>query len=74
MESSLTIHTPITEILKREKEGTRELVHPTYFKDIVGVFLYLTSTKPNIVFGLRMINQFMKKKHINHTCKQQSEF
>lgn len=62
MESSLTIHTPIIEILKREKEGTRELVHPTYFKDIVWVFLYLTSTKPNIVFGLRMINQFMKKK------------
>ena len=44
-----------------KKKDIEELVNPIYFKDIVGSFRYLTSTRPYIVYGERIINQFMKK-------------
>ena len=61
MESSLAIRAPIVEWLEMKKKDIEELVNPIYFKDIVGSFRYLTSTRPYIVYGERIINQFMKK-------------
>ena len=44
-----------------KKEGTRELVSPTYFKGIIESLRYLTSTRLNIVYGVGIISQFMEK-------------
>ena len=66
MESSSTICTPIVEELEMKNEGTKELVNLTYFKGIVGSLHYLTSTRPNIVYGMRIISQFMEKPYQSH--------
>ena len=73
LESSSPIYTPIVEQLEMKKEGTGELVNPTYFKGIVGSLRYLTFTRSDIVYGVGIISRFMKT-HINHTYKWQSEF
>ena len=41
----------VVERLEQKKEGTGEL-NPTYFKSIVGNLRYLTSTKPDITYGV----------------------
>ena len=66
MESSSAIYTPIVEQLEMKKEGTGELVNPTYFKGIVGSLRYLSSTRPNIVYGVKIISRFMKKSYQSH--------
>ena len=66
MESSSAIRTPITEQLKMKKEGNGELVNPTYFKSIVGSFRYLTSTQPDIIYGVGIISLFMEKPYQSH--------
>ena len=49
-----------------KKEGTRELVSPTYFKGIVGSLCYWTSTGPDIVYGVSIISRFMEKPYQSH--------
>ena len=61
MESSSPIHTPIVEQLEMKKEGTGELVNPTYFKGIVGSLRYLTFIRLDIAYGVRIISRFMEK-------------
>ena len=39
-----------------KKEGTGELVNPTYFKGIVGSLRYLTFTRSDIVYGVGIIS------------------
>ena len=66
MESSSTIRTPIAEQLEMKNEDIGELVNPTYFKGIVGSLRYLSSTRPNIVYGVKIIRRFMKKSYQSH--------
>ncbi|CAM8895114.1 unnamed protein product [Rhodiola kirilowii] len=48
------------------KEGTGELMNPTYFKSIVGSLHYLTSTRPDIVYGVGIISRFMEQPQQSH--------
>ncbi|CAM8968524.1 unnamed protein product [Rhodiola kirilowii] len=48
------------------KEGTGEFVNPTYFKSIVGSLRYLTSTRPDIVYGVGIISRFMEQPKQSH--------
>ena len=66
MESSSAIRTLTAERIEMKKEDTRELVNPTYFKGIVGSLHYLTSTRTYIVYGVRIISQFMEKPYQSH--------
>lgn len=66
IESVTPIRTPIAEHLEMKKEGTGELVNPTYFKSIVGSLRYLTSTRLNIVYGVGLISRFMERTHPSH--------
>ena len=66
MESSSAICTPIVEWLKMKNEDIGELVNPTYFKGITGSLRYLTSTGPNIIYGVGIISQFMEKPYQSH--------
>ncbi|CAM8953635.1 unnamed protein product [Rhodiola kirilowii] len=60
------VRTPVAERMKMMKEGTRELVNPTYFKSIAGSLRYLTSTRPNIVYGVGLISRFMEQPQQSH--------
>ena len=49
-----------------KKEDIGKLVNPTYFKGITGSLRYLTSTGPNIIYGVGIISQFMEKPYQSH--------
>ena len=53
----------IAERVEMKKKGNEELVNPTYFKSIVGSLRYLTSTRPDIVYGVALISLYMKKSY-----------
>ena len=61
MESSSIICTPIAKQLEMKKEGSEELVNPTYFKGMVGSHHYLIYTRPDIIYEIGIISRFMKK-------------
>lgn len=47
------------EILKLMKDGNGDFVDATKFRKFVGSLRYLTATKPNIAYGVGIINRFM---------------
>ncbi|CAM8940558.1 unnamed protein product [Rhodiola kirilowii] len=65
-EGMKAVRTPVAERLEMMKEGTIELVNPTYFKSIVGSLRFLTSTIPDIVYGVGLISRFMEQPHQSH--------
>jgi hypothetical protein len=55
--------------LRKSKIGN---VDPTYFKSLVGSLRYLTCTRPNILYGVGLINRYIKtldQSHLNSTKK-----
>ncbi|XP_026410566.1 uncharacterized protein LOC113305779 [Papaver somniferum] len=54
------IRTPVEKRLKLEKGGNGECVNPTYLKQLVGSLRYLTSTRPDIVYGVGLVSRFME--------------
>nr|XP_027097550.1 uncharacterized protein LOC113717096 [Coffea arabica] len=58
--------TPVEEKLKLTKDGTGDFVDATYFKRLVGTFRYLTSTKPDITYGIGLISRFMESPCQSH--------
>jgi hypothetical protein len=47
-------------------------VDPTYFKSLVGSLRYLTCTRPNILYGVGLINRYIEtldQSHLNATKK-----
>ncbi|XP_026458704.1 uncharacterized protein LOC113359253 [Papaver somniferum] len=60
------ILTPVESRLKLTKEGTGELVNPTDFKCLLGSLRYLISTRPDIVFGVRLFSRFMESPKQSH--------
>ncbi|CAM8915543.1 unnamed protein product [Rhodiola kirilowii] len=65
-EGMKAVRTPVAERMEMMKEGTGELVNPTYFKSIVASLRYLTSTRPDIVYGVGLISRFMEKPQQSH--------
>ena len=61
MESSSIICTPIAKQPRIKQKGIKELVNLVYFKGIVGSLCYLTSTRPNITYGVGIISLFIEK-------------
>lgn len=60
MESCHPIKTPVEARLHLSKFDNSELVSPTYYQSLVGSLRYLTSTRPDIVFGVGVISRFME--------------
>ena len=61
MESSSIICIPIAKQQRMKPKGIKELVNLVYFKGIVGSLCYLTSTRPNITYGVGIISLFIEK-------------
>ena len=61
-----SILTPTEIGLVLEKEGTEELINPTYFKKIVGSLRYRCNTKPNLGVSVGLISICMETPRMPH--------
>jgi hypothetical protein len=52
--------------LKLSKEDKWSKVDPTLFKRLVGSLMYLTTTRPDIMYGVSLISRFMKTPKESH--------
>ncbi|XP_016185969.1 uncharacterized protein LOC107627658 [Arachis ipaensis] len=66
MEHSKPVLTPVEEKFKLLGEDKGRTVNPTYYKILIGSLRYLTATRPDIVFGVRLLSRFMEEPCTNH--------
>ena len=52
--------------LKLSKDDDGSIVDPTLFKRIVGRLMYLTATRPYIMYGVSLISRFMESPKDSH--------
>ena len=51
---------PVIIGLKLRKDDEESTVDPTLFKRLVGSLMYLTATRPDIMYGVSLISRFME--------------
>ena len=66
MEHSNSVSTPCLTGLKLSKEGEGKLVDPTMFRSLIENLIYLTATRPDIMFAISLVSRFMEKPFSNH--------
>ncbi|XP_026405474.1 uncharacterized protein LOC113300487 [Papaver somniferum] len=66
MDNCNPILTPTEERLKLTKDESEELVNSTDFKSLVGCLRYLTATRPDIMYAIRLVNRFMELPRQSH--------
>lgn len=55
------VGTPIVPGFKMSKDGTKNFVDETYYKQLVGSLMYLTATRPDMTFVTCLISRYMAK-------------
>jgi hypothetical protein len=66
MMNSKAAPTPVITGLKLSKEDKGSKVDPTLFKRLVGSLMYLTMTRPDIMYGVSLISRFMETPKESH--------
>ncbi|KAL8128006.1 hypothetical protein AgCh_014799 [Apium graveolens] len=66
MENANPVSTPCITGLKLSKEGEGKLVNSAMFRSLVGNLMYLTSTRPDIMYAVSLVSRFMQKAYSNH--------
>ena len=61
MENCNPVGTPTEPGLKLSNDLDGERVDSTYFKQIVGLLMYLTATRPDIMYAVCLINRYMER-------------
>lgn len=61
MENSKPVQSPIAPGNKLYKEGNRKVVDATNYKQMVGSLIYLTATRPDLMFAVCLISRYMEK-------------
>ncbi|GJR25144.1 hypothetical protein Tco_0973671 [Tanacetum coccineum] len=72
LDSSTSIDTPMVEKMKLDEDRQGELVDPTRFRRMVGSLMYLSASRPDIVFAMCMCTRYQAKpieKHL-HAIKR----
>ena len=75
MESSKSVSTPMTSSCKLDKDEHWKSVDSKLYRDMIGSLLYLTISRPNIMFSVCMDARFQsnpKESHINVVKKNLS--
>ena len=52
--------------MKLSRKGNGDFVDSTFFKSLVGSLRYLTITKPDIVYGVRLVSRYMETPKESH--------
>ena len=66
MSNCKTAPTPVITGLKLSKDDEGSTVDPVLFKRIVGILMYLTATRPDIMYGVSLISRFMESPKDSH--------
>ena len=66
MSNCKTSPTPVITGLKLSKDDEGTTVDPTLFKRLVGSLMYLTATRPDIMYGVSLISRFMESPKDSH--------
>ncbi|XP_039051364.1 secreted RxLR effector protein 161-like [Hibiscus syriacus] len=66
MEDCKSVATPAEPDFKLSVNSTREQVNPTLFKSIIGRLRYLTITRPDITYAVRLVTRFMENPKQDH--------
>ncbi|GJS95220.1 hypothetical protein Tco_0802188 [Tanacetum coccineum] len=72
MESSDSVDTPMVDRTKLDEDLQGIPVDPTYYHGMIGSLMYLTSSKPDLVFAICMCTRYQAKpteKHL-HAVKR----
>ncbi|KAK5776596.1 hypothetical protein PVK06_044556 [Gossypium arboreum] len=59
MTNCKTVRTPVAQGEKLTSSGNQERVDEKEYRSLVGCLLYLTATRPNIMFGVSLLSRFM---------------
>jgi hypothetical protein len=60
------MHTPIATCTKLSKQDEGTTIDYTLYKRLVGSLMYLTTTRPNIMYAVNLISRFMENHKISH--------
>ncbi|KAG7534720.1 GAG-pre-integrase domain [Arabidopsis thaliana x Arabidopsis arenosa] len=66
MENSNSVKNPIVPGTKLHKDQSGERVDETLFKQLVGSLMYLTVTRPDLMFVVCLISRFMASPRVSH--------
>ncbi|KAI3690760.1 hypothetical protein L2E82_48967 [Cichorium intybus] len=60
------VSTPMEYGLKLAKHSNEENVDPTIYRSLVGSLMYLTATRPDLIFSISMISRFIEAPKTSH--------
>ncbi|KAL0540913.1 hypothetical protein IC582_020938 [Cucumis melo] len=66
MENASPCNTPMDANLKLCKDDIGEVVNPSLYRSLVGSLMYLTATRPDILFAISMLSRFMTNPKRSH--------
>ncbi|GKA85811.1 retrovirus-related pol polyprotein from transposon TNT 1-94 [Tanacetum coccineum] len=66
LDSSASVNTPMVEKMKLDEDRKGKLVDPTHFRGMVGSLLYLSASRPDIVFAVCMHARYQAKPTKKH--------
>lgn len=66
MTDSNSVQTPIVPSQKLDKDECGEKVDATLFKQIVGSLMYLTTTRPDLIYAVSLISHYMAEPTMRH--------
>lgn len=66
MNNCKPVNTPIVPGTKLSKNDEGAVVNSTLYKQLVGSLMYLTATRPNIMFVVNLLSQFMESPKTSH--------
>ncbi|XP_050918924.1 secreted RxLR effector protein 161-like [Lathyrus oleraceus] len=66
MENSNSVKNPIVPGTKLSKDEGGTKVDVTFFKQMVGSLMYLTITRPDLMYGISLISRYMSRPTMSH--------